>query len=68
MTGAYELPKLVKEHETYATCWVASQSKFNLSFIKESKISLFDAVKGLCMRTQEKWQKIIVRSHRAQLN
>ena len=26
--GAHELPKAAKEHETYASCQVPSQSKF----------------------------------------
>jgi len=40
-----ELPKAVKEHETYAACQVPSQSKLitNLFPYKEGKIFLLEA-------------------------
>ena len=42
--GAYKLPKVAKEHETYAACRVPSQSKLLVSIYK---MSLFEAIYGI---------------------
>ena len=59
ISGAYEPPKAVKEHEACTTCQVPSQSTKYFPY-KESEILLFEAAYGMRMTTKQQWQRIVV--------